>query len=132
MNLKNFEKEPDGPSQLLPQLVDEISEQEPDRLFCIHPVFQDSIDTWRHITFKDLSNAINRVAWWIDSKLSGNDKEEQQVLAYIGTNDIRYCAFVLACMKIGHVVSLMSNLCLIPGANSSEGLAHFNQKLITG
>ncbi|KAJ5317676.1 NRPS-like enzyme [Penicillium antarcticum] len=114
MNLKNLEKEADRPSQLLPQLVDDINEQDPDRLFCIHPVSQDRIDEWRHITFKDLFNAINRVSWWIESKLSGKNNGEQHVLAYVGTNDLRYAVFVLACMKTGHVALLVSTRNSLP------------------
>ncbi|KAJ5775491.1 NRPS-like enzyme [Penicillium nucicola] len=108
MNLRDFEKGPDSSSQILPQLVDDIAQSEPDRLFCIHPVFQDRTDEWRHITFKDLSKAINHVAWWIDARLSIKNLGKQQVLAYVGTNDLRYAVFVLACMKTGNMALLVS------------------------
>jgi acyl-coenzyme A synthetase/AMP-(fatty) acid ligase len=107
MNLKNFEMETQNSSQILPQLIDDIAKKEPNRLFCIHPVSPDGVDKWRNITFEDLSKAINRVCWWIESKLGGKGKEKQHVLAYVGTNDVRYAVFVLACMKLGHAVRLV-------------------------
>ncbi|RAH43033.1 NRPS-like enzyme [Aspergillus brunneoviolaceus CBS 621.78] len=91
--------------RLLTQLVDQQAKSQPDRLYCVHPTSQDAECEWRPITYQHLSYAVDRVAWWIEEKLQG---KERQVLAYIGTNDLRYCAFALACMKTGHVGLLLS------------------------
>ncbi|EHA19603.1 hypothetical protein ASPNIDRAFT_129526 [Aspergillus niger ATCC 1015] len=95
----------DSSGRLLTQLVDQQAKDQPDRLYCLHPSSQDADCEWRCITFQQLSAAVNRVSWWIDSRLSGR---KQQVLAYIGTNDLRYLVFELACMKTGHAALLLS------------------------
>ncbi|GJP95963.1 acetyl-CoA synthetase-like protein [Aspergillus niger] len=95
----------DSPGRLLTQLVDQQAKDQPDRLYCLHPSSQDADCEWRCITFQQLSAAVNRISWWIDSRLSGG---KQQVLAYIGTNDLRYLVFELACMKTGHAALLLS------------------------
>ncbi|PLB54101.1 acetyl-CoA synthetase-like protein [Aspergillus steynii IBT 23096] len=87
--------------RLLSQVVDELAVSDPEFVYCIHPVSSLTVnDGWRKITFKDLATAVDRVAWWLDRQLGS--KGGQQVLAYIGSNDLRYAAFVLACMKHGH------------------------------
>lgn len=91
----------DVSGRLLTQLVDQQAKDQPDRLYCLHPSSQDADCEWRCITFHQVSAAVNRVAWWIDSRLLGR---KQQILAYIGTNDLRYLVFELACMKTGHAV----------------------------
>ncbi|RAH82016.1 NRPS-like enzyme [Aspergillus japonicus CBS 114.51] len=91
--------------RLLTQLVDQQAKRQPDCLYCVHPASQDAECEWRPITYQHLSYAVDRVAWWIEAKLQ---EKEKQVLAYIGTNDLRYCAFALACMKTGHVALLLS------------------------
>ncbi|KGO66718.1 Male sterility, NAD-binding [Penicillium italicum] len=94
-------------SSLLTHLVDKLASDTPDLLYCIHAVNSKSEkDGWRNVTFKLLSQAVDRLSWWIDEKLSG--KHGQHVLAYIGTNDLRYVAFILACMKTGNTALLLS------------------------
>ncbi|PWY82419.1 NRPS-like enzyme [Aspergillus eucalypticola CBS 122712] len=95
----------DVSGRLLTQLVDQQAKDQPDRLYCLHPSSQDADCEWRPITFQQVSAAVNHVAWWIDSRLPGR---KQQILAYIGTNDLRYLVFELACMKTGHAALLLS------------------------
>ncbi|PYI07705.1 NRPS-like enzyme [Aspergillus sclerotiicarbonarius CBS 121057] len=93
------------PGRLLSQLVDEQAKDHPNRLYCLHPTSQDAHCQWHPITFQGLSYAVDRVARWIAKRIPG---QKQQVLAYIGTNDLRYCAFALACMKTGHAALFLS------------------------
>ncbi|PYH41592.1 NRPS-like enzyme [Aspergillus saccharolyticus JOP 1030-1] len=97
-----------SPGRLLHQVLDEIAEKEPDQLYCIHPVSMNLDDGWREISYRDLAHAVNRVAFWIDEQLGDSAKKKRHVLAYIGTNDLRYAAFVLACMKTGNTALLLS------------------------
>ncbi|CAG8045194.1 unnamed protein product [Penicillium olsonii] len=90
---------------VLTQLLDEQAFETPDQIYCIHPVSQDSDQGWHRITVKQMSEAVDRLSWWIDSKLPAG---KPQVLAYIGTNDLRYAAFILACMKTGNSALLLS------------------------
>lgn len=88
--------------RLLTHILDDLAQKTPTALYCTHPTSQDGKHDWRNITVHDFAQAVDRLAWWIDQKLDG--QREQQVLAYIGTNDLRYAAFMLACMKTGHAV----------------------------
>jgi len=66
---------------------------------------------FREVSFRLLANAINRTAWWLDSKMErlvGND----EVLAYLGPNDLRYAILVLACAKTKRVVWYLRPLTL--------------------
>ncbi|KAJ5109493.1 NRPS-like enzyme [Penicillium angulare] len=91
--------------RLLTQVLDQQALDSPSSLYCIHPSYNEK-DDWVEITIHQFSNAVNRLAWWINGNMNG--KIGQQVLAYIGTNDLRYGAFVLACMKKGHTALLLS------------------------
>lgn len=87
--------------RIITQLVDNIARHQPETLFCIHPNSQERGAGWFHVSYKMFACAVDRLAWWIDSKVDG----QGQTLAYMGTNDLRYAAFILACMKTGHAVS---------------------------
>ncbi|KAJ5622177.1 NRPS-like enzyme [Penicillium herquei] len=105
-------------NRLLSQILDSQAEKSPSSLYCIHGS-NDGKSDWHHITVQEFANAVNRLAWWIDQKTNGQRK--QQVLAYIGTNDLRYGAFILACMKTGHVALLLST------RNSQQAQRHLLQ-----
>jgi acyl-CoA synthetase (AMP-forming)/AMP-acid ligase II len=86
------------------QSLDKIVAEQPDSLYCIQPFSSDLSDGWKDITFKELANAIQNMALWIQNKVPSSN--EPLTLAYLGYNDIRYAAFVFACMKLQHTVSL--------------------------
>lgn len=88
------------------ELVDQIAREDPDRLYCIHPVSSDISQGWKRITFLDVLNASSRMAHWIQNNVASSDHPE--VLAYCAANDIRYVAFVLACMRLNHIVCSLS------------------------
>lgn len=88
--------------RLLTHVLDDLAQKSPTSLYCIHPTSQASDNEWCRISVYQFSQAVDRLAWWISQKLG--QRKEQQVLAYIGTNDLRYGAFMLACMKLGHAV----------------------------
>ncbi|KAJ5692441.1 NRPS-like enzyme [Penicillium macrosclerotiorum] len=92
--------------RLLPNLVDELAVSNPGQLYCIHAKSHKVDDGWHEITFQSLANAVNRLTWWINECLNGDSTS--QILAYVGANDLRYSAFILACAKLGHVALLLS------------------------
>lgn len=60
---------------------------------------------FRTITYAQLANVINGLAWWITAELGpGQDNE---VLTYLGPNDVRLTALVLAAVKAGYTVRSM-------------------------
>lgn len=91
-----------APQRTVLRILDDITAKDPSQLYCIHPVSSDVSQGWRNITFADLSSAINRMALWIKEHVASSD--EPETLAYMGANDIRYIAFVFACMRLRHKV----------------------------
>ncbi|PLB53450.1 acetyl-CoA synthetase-like protein [Aspergillus steynii IBT 23096] len=93
--------------RLLPHALDQEAIHNPDRLFCIHSVSLKSLDNgWRRVTIGELAHAVNSFAWWIEKNVAS--RASPQRLVYIGPADIRYSICVLACMKLGHCLLLLS------------------------
>lgn len=84
------------------RIVDSIAANNPDALYCIQPVTSDISQGWVRVNFKALVNAINRTAIWIQENVTPS--EEPVTIAYVGANDIRYTAFIFACMRLRHTV----------------------------
>lgn len=91
------------------QALDAIVAEDPGRLYCIQPVSSDISEGWREISFADLEGAINHTALWIQEKVLSSNKPE--ILAYMGANDIRYAAFVFACMRLRLTVGILDVRC---------------------
>lgn len=88
---------------LVPNIVDRRARDHPDMLYAEYPVSTLSYDQgYRRITYGDFANAINGLASWLQENLGpGQDFE---ALAYIGPNDLRYPALILAAAKAGYTV----------------------------
>lgn len=84
------------------RILDTIADSQPDQIYCIHPLSSNISLGWKNITFADLSGAINRMVVWIQKNVAASD--QPQTLAYMGANDIRYCVFVFACMRLRYTV----------------------------
>lgn len=84
------------------QSLDKTVAEEPDALYCVHPVSADIADGWRDVSFSDMAYATENMAFWIQSQVSVHN--DPHTLAYIGANDIRYSAFIFACMRLQHTV----------------------------
>lgn len=84
------------------RLLDSIYARDPATLYCLHPASSEVADGWVDISIADVVGATNRLALWIHENVASAD--EPQALAYMGANDIRYCAFVFACMRLRHTV----------------------------
>ncbi|KAK2802567.1 putative NRPS-like protein biosynthetic cluster [Onygenales sp. PD_10] len=100
--------------------VDRLKETNPTQLFCIHPVSSDISQGWRNVTMKDLSRAMDYMCDWIEKNVTSSSAGE--TLAYMGANDVRYVAFFLACMKLGHTALLLSS------RNSLQASSHVMAK----
>ena len=88
---------------LIPNLVDQRAQTEPERLYAEYPVLTGSYEQgYRKISYRDFANAINGMAWWLYNTLG--PRSDIEVLAYIGPNDLRYPALVLGAVKAGFVV----------------------------
>jgi acyl-coenzyme A synthetase/AMP-(fatty) acid ligase len=92
-------------TELCPQLVDHLARERPNTAYGLWPVASDSYDAGFHtITYGQLSNIVNGLAWWIVKQLGKGQGIQQEVLTYIGPNDVRLTAMILASVKTGYVV----------------------------
>jgi acyl-CoA synthetase (AMP-forming)/AMP-acid ligase II len=95
--------------ELLVHRVDKLARSTPDAIFAEFPVSQNvSKAGFYKVTYGILANAVNAVAWWLESTLGKSNSVE--ALAYIGPNDIRYAAFALGALKAGYVVSQATDM----------------------
>ena len=90
---------------LLAQMVDQIASTNPSDVYGMWPVVPSSYeDGFRPITYAQLANMVNGLAWWLAEKQRGQPKGSE-VFAYVGPNDARIPALALAGVKTGYPVS---------------------------
>lgn len=89
-------------NHLVPQAVDRLAHMMPDAEYGEWVLGSKVIS----ITYAQLANIVNGLAWWLVKELNGSgyNKPERETLTYIGPNDVRYSALVLAAVKAGFVV----------------------------
>ncbi|KAL8703598.1 MAG: hypothetical protein Q9201_003223 [Fulgogasparrea decipioides] len=98
---------PPRQDQLLPNLIDEIARTDPERLYAETPASPTTYeDGWRKITYRDLANAINGVAWLLEGHLGHGTNHD--TVAYIGPNDIAYVVMILGASKAGYTILSVS------------------------
>lgn len=91
--------------RLLPTLIDQIAVQDPERECLLAPRSSEPSDGWKVITWKALSNAVNRAAHRIVDLFGKPEPGTIPTIAYIGHNDVRYVVTMVACVKAGYKVS---------------------------
>ena len=97
------EPPPQCGQRLLPQLIDEIAKDDPDRTLVSVPRGTGVADGYMDVSFKILATAINRCAWWIDQNIGRC--HTLAPIFFIGPTDIRYLIILFAAAKTGHTVS---------------------------
>ncbi|KAI1314056.1 hypothetical protein F5Y03DRAFT_2856 [Xylaria venustula] len=91
----------------LPQIVSQLACEKPQSIFGIWPVSPTSYSTGvRTVTYAQLDNIVNGLARYLTKKLKTS--HQGQILAYVGPNDIRFPALLLAAIKTGHALFLTS------------------------
>ena len=89
--------------QILVNVIDEVAKSDPDTIYAEVPRNPATYEEgFRQITYKDLSNIVNGLAWWLLDTLGPGKNFE--TVCYMGGNDIRYNAMILACVKAGYKV----------------------------
>lgn len=89
--------------ELLVHVVDRRAKDTPSAIYAEYPISPTGYEEgFRKITFADLSNAINGVAWWLHNTLGPGKNFE--TLAYVGTLDFRYNTLLLGAVKAGYKV----------------------------
>ncbi|KAH8588823.1 hypothetical protein B0O99DRAFT_582561 [Bisporella sp. PMI_857] len=94
--------------RLLVTELDRTAQENPAQIFAALPVQNDILRGYRDINFKTISRAVNRMAWWIDSRIGRSTTF--QTIAYRGARDIRYLIIVLAAIKCGFKMLLPSHV----------------------
>ena len=92
-------------NQFLPNVVDRRAVEHPEAVFGEYPLSPQTYGHgFRSVTYKDLANVINGLAHWLKKTLGVAGSSEH--LPYLGPNDVRYPALILAAVKVGHTVGL--------------------------
>ncbi|VZH87533.1 unnamed protein product [Fusarium fujikuroi] len=86
---------------VLIDLIHEIAANDPDRAFTYTPSSSDTRDGWKPVTHRQLANAVDYLAHDISKTITKSSDDEVPTVAYIGPNDFRYTAILLACVKAG-------------------------------
>lgn len=94
--------------RLLPQIVDYQAKHAPEKLAVAIAKSSDISKGYRETNYKELANAVNYMAWWLEGKFGG--KGNFETIAYLGVQDHRYTIFELAAIKTGYVVSVFLSL----------------------
>lgn len=88
------------------QLVDRLARERPEAAYGLWPAACDSYDDgFNTVTYGQLANIVNNLAWWIVKELGPGSAQEGDVLTYVGLNDVRLTAMILASVKAGYTVS---------------------------
>ncbi|KAK1757157.1 putative nrps-like enzyme protein [Echria macrotheca] len=100
-------------ADLIPHMVDRLAREIPDAAFCMLPVTDESQQTsYTTVTYKHLANIVDALSWWIVRHLghgtTGQHGDNMDVLTYVGPNDVRYPALILACIKTGYTLFTIS------------------------
>lgn len=92
--------------RLIPHVIDQLAESEPEAIWAAYSASVEALEQGdlTQITWKTLSNTVNRLCWWLIDQLGhGKDLE---TLCYVGPSDIRYFVFAVAACKAGYKVGL--------------------------
>ena len=92
--------------RLIPHVIDQLAETDPNEIWAAFPASFETFEqgNLNQITWKTLSNSINRLSWWLVDRLGHGQNLE--TLCYVGPSDIRYFIFAVAACKAGFKVSL--------------------------
>ncbi|KAL0937767.1 nonribosomal peptide synthetase [Colletotrichum truncatum] len=108
--------------RLIPQVLDEIAKSDPNAEILSVPRSSDPKDGWKKITYKQVANAVNRIAQRIIDKSGKPEPGSFPTLAYIAPSDVRYLIITIACIKAGYKALLISP------RNSFEGQINLFEK----
>ncbi|KAK7430449.1 hypothetical protein QQZ08_002968 [Neonectria magnoliae] len=108
MNQPNQTAKPPYGKRLMINIVDNISGSDPSRPFVFIPRTSNPNDGCEPVTYGQLSQAVDSVAWQIQKTYGPGFQHRIRQIAYIGANDVRYPIIVLGCVKAGYQAFLLS------------------------
>ncbi|OIW22562.1 acetyl-CoA synthetase-like protein [Coniochaeta ligniaria NRRL 30616] len=90
----------DAGRRLLPHVIDELAQQEPERILYEFPTENDVTLPYTKVTARQYATAINRAAWALEGALGRGTGSP--TVGYTGPQDLRYFIFVIAAVKAGY------------------------------
>ena len=84
-------------------MIDYYAVDSPDKVYASIPRSQDICEGFRDVTYKQLANAIDHAAWWLDDQL-GEFNSSFETFAYSGKKDLMYPILAVAAAKVGRTV----------------------------
>lgn len=91
--------------RLVPQVLDELAANVPDRVYAAIPKTSNVQDGYRDVTIAELAGCINFMARWLEEKFGRSETFE--TLTYVGLSDLKGIATLLAAIKVGYKVSAL-------------------------
>ncbi|KAI3320037.1 acetyl-CoA synthetase-like protein [Xylariaceae sp. AK1471] len=99
----------DNDQRLMPVIIDDLARDDPHRPWASVPIDDNELSKgYEDISYEVLANAINKLAWIIDSAVGRSTTFE--TMAYLGASDLRYHMVQMAALKTGHKVLFSSHL----------------------
>ena len=93
-----------NPKRLAIEIVEQNAISSPDKVFAEIPRSASDFEQgFQSITYVDLANAVNGVAWYLRNLFGSPDNIE--TLTYIGPNDLSHVLLILGAVKAGFKVS---------------------------
>ena len=89
--------------RLMPKALDVIAKNQPRRVFAAIPRTDNLAQGFVDITFQQVANAINSLAFRLRDRF-GNSHKGQETVTYFGVPDIRYTIVFFASVKCGYKV----------------------------
>jgi len=93
-------REPRFGSRLLPQVVDDLAQLSPNRVYASVPISSDLSMGFQDVTMLDMSRAVDYFAWWLEDRIGRST--EFETLSYMSVPDLRYAVVFLAAVKCGY------------------------------
>lgn len=85
-------------------MVDRLARETPDAVYGLWPVAPTSYDAgFRAVTYAQLANVVDGLARSLVQNLGPG--EDGEALTYVGPNDVRLTALVVASIKAGYMAS---------------------------
>ncbi|KAI0379246.1 acetyl-CoA synthetase-like protein [Hypomontagnella monticulosa] len=91
---------PECGRRLMPTVLDEFANRNPDKVFAAIPKTSDIKDGYRDVTVADMARCVHFMARWLEDKFGRSNNFE--TITYIGPSDFRGPAIVLGAVKAGY------------------------------
>ncbi|CEI62303.1 hypothetical protein FVEN_g12093 [Fusarium venenatum] len=111
--------------RLIPQILDRLALADPERVIYSIASFPNDQPSFREITAREFTKAVDKTAWWIRSQLHSTNgasngdtimSSKIQALGYIGPHDIRHVLLTYGAVKAGCAALFLSSKNNVTGA----------------